>query len=133
MLRTLPCLGFSLAVSGSTMPPAVFSSASRRLTSILSLRGTTFMPLKLLEVKQPLKGDSPLFQRAARPLFAGRIPLGIAVDAHQRADYRVQYDVLADRLRNHTVGAGPQRLPDEYFVRIRRDQDARKHGVYRTY
>src|SRR5436190_19348989 len=34
-----PCEGFSLAVSGMMMPPLVFSSAFRRLTSTRSCRG----------------------------------------------------------------------------------------------
>src|SRR2546421_2810038 len=38
-LRTLPRLGFSLAVSGRTMPDLVLVSASTRLTSSLSPRG----------------------------------------------------------------------------------------------
>ena len=33
---TSPCCGFSLAVSGMMMPPAVFSSASMRLTTTRS-------------------------------------------------------------------------------------------------
>src|SRR5436309_4726772 len=38
-LSTLPRLGFSLAVSGNTMPLLVLLSASTRLTRILSPRG----------------------------------------------------------------------------------------------
>src|SRR5882672_7517480 len=37
--RTLPRLGFSLAVSGRTMPDLVLDSASSRFTRILSPRG----------------------------------------------------------------------------------------------
>src|SRR3954469_6553079 len=40
--RTLPRLGFSLAVSGRTMPLLVLDSASTRLTRILSPRGRSF-------------------------------------------------------------------------------------------
>src|SRR3954464_2907120 len=40
--RILPRLGFSLAVSGRTMPDLVLDSASTRLTRILSPRGRSF-------------------------------------------------------------------------------------------
>src|SRR5258706_1671566 len=39
---TRPCCGFSLAVSGMKIPPAVFSSPSIRLTRTRSCRGRTF-------------------------------------------------------------------------------------------
>src|SRR5688572_6415445 len=39
---TTPSFGFSFAVSGSTMPPFVFSSASTLFTTILSLSGRMF-------------------------------------------------------------------------------------------
>jgi len=42
---TLPCFGFSLAVSGRTMPPAVFSSASSLLTRTLSPVSYTHLTL----------------------------------------------------------------------------------------
>src|SRR4030065_1548161 len=40
---TLPICGFSLAVSGRIIPPAVFSSASDCLITILSSRGLRFI------------------------------------------------------------------------------------------
>ena len=40
---TSPCCGFSLAVSGMMMPPAVFSSASTRRTSTRSWSGRNFI------------------------------------------------------------------------------------------
>src|SRR5438093_6251808 len=40
--KTLPRLGFSLAVSGRTIPDLVLDSASRRFTRILSPRGRSF-------------------------------------------------------------------------------------------
>ena len=40
-----PCIGFSFAVSGMIMPPAVFSSSSMRLTTTRSCRGLKFMPI----------------------------------------------------------------------------------------
>src|SRR4051812_27560529 len=99
---TLPWRGFSLAVSGSTMPPAVFSSASSRLTTILSFRGTTFMSSGLLV---ELTGVTLLCQRGRR-----RVLRPLAVHAHQGADDHVQHDVLADRLGDDAVGAGLERL-----------------------
>src|SRR4029434_180088 len=63
-LRTLPRLGFSLAVSGRTMPDLVFDSASTRLTRILSRRGRG-CPLvypsqkKFLSLFQSRLGDEP--------------------------------------------------------------------------
>src|SRR5688572_9027320 len=39
---TLPCCGFCLALSGSRMPPAVFSSASRPSTTTRSSSGLRF-------------------------------------------------------------------------------------------
>src|SRR5205085_8440985 len=42
---TRPRWGFSLAVSGRTMPPAVRSSASRRLIRTRSSRGFTFFAM----------------------------------------------------------------------------------------
>src|SRR4051812_11531995 len=52
--RILPRLGFSLAVSGRTMPDLVLDSASTRLTRILSPRGRSLAmcdtPLKKLSV-----------------------------------------------------------------------------------
>src|SRR5437773_10853938 len=46
-----PSWGFSLAVSGMMMPPAVFSSDSTRRTTTRSWRGRNFMGLSL-----PLQG-----------------------------------------------------------------------------
>src|SRR5262245_49226527 len=43
--RTRPRCGFCLAVSGSRMPPAVFSSASSGSTTTRSSSGRTFRPL----------------------------------------------------------------------------------------
>src|SRR6185436_643346 len=51
-LRTLPRLGFSLAVSGRTMPDLVLDSASTRLTRILSPRGRSLAIV-----------DAPCFER----------------------------------------------------------------------
>ncbi len=42
---TLPFCGLFLALSGSMIPPAVFSSASNRRTTIRSPNGFTFMEL----------------------------------------------------------------------------------------
>ena len=41
--RTSPCRGFSLAVSGMMMPPAVFSSAAAGFTSTRSANGLMFI------------------------------------------------------------------------------------------
>src|SRR6266850_171569 len=41
--RISPCEGFSLALSGMMMPPAVLSSASMRLTTTRSWSGRNFM------------------------------------------------------------------------------------------
>src|SRR3989440_10109583 len=114
--RTLPCFGFSLAVSGSTMPPAVRSSASRRFTTILSFRGTTFMPLLLL-------------RRGNAMLTVFLILVLPAVDPHQGADHRVQHHVLVDRLGDDAVRPRLVGLPDQLLGRVRRHQDARHHGV----
>src|SRR5262245_33484624 len=119
-LMTLPWRGFSLAVSGSTMPPAVFSSASRRLTTILSFRGTTFMSSGLLV---ELTGVTLLLQGRRfilRPL---------AVHAHQGADDHVQHHVLADRLGDDAVGAGLERLAHQRLGGIAGDENTRQHGV----
>ena len=43
MARILPCFGFSLAVSGRMIPPAVLASASKRSTTILSFSGISFI------------------------------------------------------------------------------------------
>src|SRR5581483_3818193 len=113
-LRTLPCLGFSLAESGRTMPPAVFSSASRRFTTILSLSGTTFMPSILL---------------AVNALFGSYLilwTLGAAVDAHQGTDHRIKHHMFADRLGDNAVSPSSKSLADQDLVRVGRDQDARQ-------
>src|SRR5262245_13454416 len=114
-LRTFPCFGFSLAVSGRTMPPAVFSSASRRLTTILSFKGTTFMPRVLL-VGVAWKNSEDSFVRAA-------------VKPHQSANHRVQHHVLADRLGDHAVRPGLVGSPHQLFVGVGGDEDARQQGV----
>src|SRR5262245_47202513 len=44
---TSPCCGFSLAVSGMMMPPALFSSASIRLTTKRSWSGRNFISVLL--------------------------------------------------------------------------------------
>src|SRR5436305_4202581 len=84
-LSTLPCLGFSLALSGSTMPPAVRSSASSRLTTILSFRGTTFMSLISQQVKT--RGF-----RLARYVFAFFFVSFRAVDPNDGPHHRVDHD-----------------------------------------
>src|SRR5947209_7061340 len=96
------------------MPPAVFSSASRRLTTILSFKGTTFMPFELL---------------GGNTLPGCRLPAiarGAAVDPDQGANHGVQKHVLADRLGDHAVGPGPERLPQHDLVGVRRHEDARQ-------
>src|SRR5438309_9407621 len=52
-LRTLPRRGFSLAVSGSTMPLFVLLSASTRLTRILSPRGRNLAIVDTPSEKSP--------------------------------------------------------------------------------
>src|SRR5438552_10505202 len=88
-LSTFPCFGFSLALSGRTMPPAVFSSASRRLTTILSFSGTTFIP------------NAPL--RVSRAGLPSAPP---AVVPGQGVEDGVQHDVLAAGLGDDAVHVG---------------------------
>src|ERR1041385_2057772 len=68
---TLPSLGFSLAVSGRTMPPAVFSSASRRRTRILSPRGVEFVAMNDLLLAS--KGTEKRFVREKQQLEGHQI------------------------------------------------------------
>src|SRR5438105_10750032 len=56
--RTLPRLGFSLAVSGRTMPDLVLDSASTRLTRILSPRGRSLaMIMDSFEIEPSTQHD----------------------------------------------------------------------------
>src|SRR5262249_16785994 len=64
---TSPCCGFSLAVSGMMMPPALFSSASIRLTTTRSWSGRNFISVLLSSsVVLILRGgrESPFPRRA---------------------------------------------------------------------
>src|SRR5205814_3127550 len=69
-LRTFPRLGFSLALSGRTIPLLVFDSASSRLTRILSPRGRSLgmigSPVKKVD-SEKLLVDSGSWEVAYQP------------------------------------------------------------------
>ena len=110
---TRPSVGFSLAVSGSTIPPAVLSSASRRSTRTLSYRGLIFAiggspppcGLALRAISwQPgsrRRVDSASAQRAPWASPTGRDPEG------------GPHHGLARRQGEHRSDTRPQRLEPE--------------------
>src|SRR5439155_9839429 len=100
---TLPCLGFSLAVSGRMIPPAVLSSASSRSTTILSFSGTTF----IADLRGGISGLGGLG-------LSRRVP----VDLPQRPGQGVQHDVLVHRLGDHTIDVRLERLPQQLPGRV---------------
>src|SRR5512145_388818 len=107
---TLPCIGFSLAVSGMMMPPFVFSSASSGLTRTRSCSGRNFIAYSLDWIgpasrptasQPPAKADhfapgnddrARHYRRAAivrRPnlrhaVEADKLALGEFLESHQR-------------------------------------------------
>src|SRR5262249_43169142 len=96
------------------MPPAVFSSASRRFTTILSFNGTTFMPSSLL---------LNWYQGVT---LARRFGVGRSVDADQRANHRIEYDVFVNWLGNHAVSPLLESLAHQVLGDVGRDEDARQ-------
>jgi hypothetical protein len=70
---TSPCWGFSLAVSGMMMPPAVFSSASTRRTTTRSCKGRNFISVLQcsrdwvgMKEAAPERGEPPRFERRGK-------------------------------------------------------------------
>src|SRR5262245_31487292 len=97
------------------MPPAVFSSASSRLTTILSLRGTTFIRWILLGKK-------------GRTSLLSGFP-GTSVSVHQGPDDGVEQYMLADRLGDDAIGMSTQCLPHQVFRKVGSDDDTRQQRV----
>jgi len=66
---TLPSCGFSFAVSGMMMPPAVFFSSSTLTTKILSFIGLIFMTAYLLGefVNAQIRAADAIGQAALAP------------------------------------------------------------------
>src|SRR5258706_14882903 len=87
--KTFPRLGFSLAVSGRTIPDLVLDSASRRFTRILSPRGRSFgmtlTPMK--ERTQNLGTQNAKLKRInSRPASDSHETAAAAAPAHPAAD-----------------------------------------------
>src|SRR5438132_31098 len=73
--RTVPCCGFSLAVSGMMMPPMCCSPSSRRWTMMRSCSGLTFMnstPDRRESAQQPWETDAPPPRRKHVRVSPGR-------------------------------------------------------------
>src|SRR2546422_3748450 len=104
------------------MPPAVRSSASRRLTTILSLRGTTFIPWSSSGWK---RGTTSWTRRALGSGFVA----WLAVEANQGARDRVEDRAAAHRLVQDAVGVGLAGLEDQGVACVGGDKDARQQGT----
>src|SRR4051794_15737625 len=89
-LRTLPRLGFSLALSGRTMPDLVFDSASTRLTRILSPRGRSLAMILAL-LKKVVSGQLSVASDTRLCFFTGHwsLPTGHFFDHPSFAGQRL--------------------------------------------
>src|SRR5687768_490672 len=113
--RTLPRLGFSLAVSGRTMPLFVFDSASTRLTRILSPRGRSFaIAVNSLRKCVSKKG-----------CVSSPGPLSLVIPP-QDAGERVEQEVEVDRFAQHAEHVHPERLAEQVRREVGREQDRRR-------
>src|SRR5690242_3882253 len=135
----LPRLGFSLAVSGRTMPDLVFDSASTRLIRILSPRGRSFAianaPVKTVreisEIPQTDPAAEPRGSRArATHSLLFRWPLAFVVAAHD-ARQRVEQQVEIDRLAQHAEHMHADRLLQQVRRELVRQQDGRRRVLDR--
>src|ERR687892_2779737 len=70
--RTLPRCGFSLAVSGRTMPLAVVSSSSIALTITRSPRGFSFIDTSVGTLAMRVPGYSTRYRRVLRLVLVRR-------------------------------------------------------------
>src|SRR5882672_1954375 len=88
--RILPRLGFSLAVSGRTMPDLVLDSASRRFTKILSPRGRNLAMIDLTPIKEELRIQNSELRIKLKinfqPASGSHETAGSAAPAHPAAD-----------------------------------------------
>src|SRR5215212_5944743 len=121
---TSPSCGFSLAVSGTMMPPAVLSSASTRRTRTRSCRGRSFMPRSSpgscrgsFTTRGPPSGEGD----AARPRLGG-----LGQGQRQHAVLQPRLDPLAVDPVGQREGARP--VPDA-VLRVDRLQALVLRGV----
>src|SRR5689334_13021308 len=122
-LSTLPRLGFSLAVSGRTMPLLVLDSASTRLTRILSPRGRS-----LGMILSPSKRCCWLLVTRYSLLVEVLGPAAF-VEAPHHARQRVQEQVQVDGLGEHAEHVHSQSLVQQMVGQVLRQQNGGRSGL----
>src|SRR5687768_17163025 len=119
--RILPRRGFSLALSGSTMPLLVLLSASTRFTRILSPRGRSFAMMKTPSKKRKsCRKDLKSLISNRKSLHVGPLPLVIP---SQDAGERVEQQVEIDRLAQHAEHVHAQRVAEQVRGQVAGEQD----------
>src|SRR5215469_15069728 len=113
---TSPSIGFSLAVSGMMMPPAVLASCSTRRTSTRSCNGRNVIVVisRLMGCDETEGGLLALFKEECQQRFAALLESAIPLSrVRERAGVRV-----AAAARNHQERCGAAK-PSPYPLRKR--------------